>query len=331
MSRLKFCVIGAGRIAGLLEADSKREKPCTHIGAIQHNRDLELVGLYDIDYMKMAATKQLFGLNEAVIFSNYTEMLREKRPDIIAIATPPETHLKILEDVINLSPESVIILEKPVSVNYVEAQSFYLRNQGRLRQVIINHERRFSNNYIYVKKKIDSGFFGKLLSVSAKLFFGKNRSIDDILLDDGTHMIDIIRHLIDDDIFFETITGDDTTNYINFKTPKCIGVIEIGNGRDYLLFEIDLIFNKGRIWIGNGVLKEEKSVDSPYYEKKQSLMPVTTSALNETGYFKNLYKHAFKLATKENCKSLSSFEDGLAALKFINEVKKRKEYNHGQK
>ena len=49
MTRYRAVVIGLGRIGFKLEGDYGRAKPCTHAGAYQRSRRVELVGGYDID------------------------------------------------------------------------------------------------------------------------------------------------------------------------------------------------------------------------------------------------------------------------------------------
>jgi hypothetical protein len=43
MEKISAAIVGLGRIAGMLEEDSLREKPCTHAGAITANSDCVLV------------------------------------------------------------------------------------------------------------------------------------------------------------------------------------------------------------------------------------------------------------------------------------------------
>jgi len=48
-AKIGAAIIGLGRIASLLEEDSRREKPCTHAGAITANPDCILTGGCDTD------------------------------------------------------------------------------------------------------------------------------------------------------------------------------------------------------------------------------------------------------------------------------------------
>jgi hypothetical protein len=50
-----------------------------------------------------------------------------------------------------------------------------------------------------------------------------------------------------------------------------------------LVFELELSFETGRIRVGNGILKFENSVESPYYTGYRSLLPDTGPRESATG------------------------------------------------
>jgi len=75
MERIKAAGVGLGRIASLLEEDARREKPCTHAGAIAVNKDCALSGGCDIDEERRGLFAQRWGVP---VYSDAAEMIREQ-------------------------------------------------------------------------------------------------------------------------------------------------------------------------------------------------------------------------------------------------------------
>ncbi|WP_461248153.1 Gfo/Idh/MocA family protein [Treponema sp. R6D11] len=190
MSKLKAAVIGLGRIASLLEEDALREKPCTHAGAISANEDCVLAAGCDIDEER----RNLFAQKWKVpVYEDAAEMIRVQKPDIVSIATHPDSHYRYCR----LAAESgvhVVICEKPLADNIREARKITrLAEKGIV--VITNHERRYSQDYIEAKAVLEEEKLGRLLAVRACLYMGKTTRLVDQLWHDGTHLADAIKNI----------------------------------------------------------------------------------------------------------------------------------------
>jgi hypothetical protein len=104
----------------------------------------------------------------------------------------------------------------------------------------------------------------------------------------------------------------------NAKIPA---LIEIGAGRDHLVFEIEFSCEKGRLRIGNGVFEIWESVPSPYAEKFRSLKQTDEAFSGPTGYFANMLKDAVLCARDPSRKPVSGAADGLRVIEYLNSVK----------
>jgi predicted dehydrogenase len=322
MAKIRCSLIGLGRIGSSLEDDALREKPCTHAGAITANPECELWGGCDIDEQKRNAYARRWQVQ--AVFSDVVEMLRQGSPDILIIATPPETHLPIFKQVL-VYPIKVIICEKPLAVRIKDALKLVQLAQKHHIKLITNHERRYSLDYLQVREHIQRETWGRLVSITARLFMGKQRSLDDILLYDGTHLIDILQFLTSKKLKriashrYENEQAESLVVYAKAGTAKAAIpiVIEAGNGRDYLLFEIDLIFTQGRMRVGNGLYEEYESKSSPYYESMKSLLRNNAQRPLVTGYFANMLQDAVTCFKEPLHEPVSSGWDGYCAQLFI--------------
>lgn len=219
--------------------------------------------------------------------------------------------------------------EKPLAKNSSDGLEIVnIHNSGKLK-ILINHERRYSKDYLIAKKRIEKKTLGELLSISAKLYMGRNNPVHDVLLHDGTHFIDIIRFLTSSSLkMLKTekiiVSNKESLFIISETMDRAENVpvqLEIGSGRNYIVFELDLVFSAGRIRIGNGLYEEYVSERSPYYEKMNSLARINARRPEITGYFRNMLIDAVRCVREDSRMPLSSAADGYEALLFIDSVK----------
>ena len=324
--KLKCSIVGLGRIASLLEDDEKREKPCTHAGAVEANPDCEIAGGCDI----VAERRELFAKRWGCpVYADMLEMLEKTDPDILFVATHPDTHLEMTEKAISRGVR-VIVCEKPLADTLKKAEKIASYHSKNLAKIMTNHERRYSADYIEARKKIESGAFGKLLSVNAFLYMGMNKRIIDVMWHDGTHLADIIMFLAGGELKRKRVSGS-----LKRKTGTALITAEIklsdqnkavpvffqcGAGRDHLVFELELSFESGKIRIGIGIYEDWASAESPYYEGFISLEKLTPAPFTKTGYFSNMAADAVKAARDPYYEPLSTALDGYRTVKFLSSL-----------
>jgi len=329
MSKLKAAVIGLGRIASLLEEDTLREKPCTHAGAIAANGDCVLTAGCDIDEER----RRLFAKKWKVdVYEDAAEMLRVHKPDIVSIATHPDSHYRYCRLAASFGVP-VVICEKPLADNIKEARKIAKLAEKGNPIVITNHERRYSQDYINAKAILDREKLGRLLAVRACLYMGKTTRLVDQIWHDGTHLADAIMFLTSSKLKHKRHWGTKLNSkngtawlegelHKDKKTHPVPVIIESGAGRDHLVFEIEFSCEKGRLRIGNGVYEVLESVPSPYAEKFRSLQDTGAQFEGPTGYFANMLKDAVLCAKDPKHKPRSCARDGLRVIEYLNSVKK---------
>lgn len=347
-------VIGLGRIASLLEKDALREKPCTHAGAVRANPGCELVCGCDIE----GGRRKLFQQDWNVpVYANVETMLEKHQLAILIIATHPDSHRRCCELALQYDVP-VVICEKPLAGSLKEAEKIAILARAGNIKIIVNHERRYSADYTNAKSIIESGALGALCSVKSTLYMGKARRLLDVLWHDGTHLADAIMFLTDRTMVhkkrfgarLKSVSGAAfLSGYLRLKKEKIITesisnleledpapvdeklfktkipfLIELGAGHDSLVFEIEINFTEGRIRIGNGIYEIWESRSSPYAEGFRSLEKIESGWRGKTGYFTNMLANALECSKREEQLPVSSAEDALAVIKYLNRVKKWK-------
>jgi len=353
MEKIRAAIVGLGRIASLLEEDTLREKPCTHAGAIATNNDCILNAGCDIDEER----RKLFAEKWQVpVFEDAAQMLAAVKPQILVIATHPDSHYYYCRLAAEMQVP-VVICEKPLADTIGKARKIaHLAStqQGKINHgghgvtrslgtknffsnssltIITNHERRYSQDYIRAKQILDEGKLGTLLAVRAVMYMGKTTRLVDAFWHDGTHLVDAIMFLTGATLKHRKCWGAKLTSRTGtawlegslFKeksAPPIPVLMEIGAGRDHLVFEIEFSCEKGRLRIGNGVFEVLESVPSPYAEKFRSLKNTGEVFSGPTGYFANMLKDAVACVKDPRRSPVSQALDGLRVIEYLNSVKK---------
>ena len=329
MEKVKAAIIGLGRITSLLEEDPRREKPCTHAGAITANPECALAGGCDKDEER----RELFAKRWGVpVYADAAEMIRILNPQILVIATHPDSHYHYCRLSADLGVP-VLICEKPLADTLSAARKIVaLGNKKNTGPVIItNHERRYSADYIKAKEILNQGKLGAILSVRALLYMSQKKRLLDVLWHDGTHLADAVMFLTGFTLkhrksWGAKLTATKGTAWLQGelrreKNAPVPLVMEVGAGRDHLVFELEFSCAEGRLRIGNGIFEIWESDESPYAEKFRSLKRTNESFAGPTGYFANMMTDAVTCARKPGQQPVSSARDGLAVIEYLHSVK----------
>jgi predicted dehydrogenase len=330
-------IIGLGRIGFSLQYDKKREQPASHSAAF-HNGDASLFrksgtfldGGFDISRKKRIAWSRAYP--HARAYDKLSDMLSHGRWDIIVIAVDEKAHLEVFEKVVAVNPR-LIVLEKPVAPNLKDARKIYELSRKHKVPVAVNHERRFSRDYIFVGDLIRYERMGELRMVTANIltssaawYKGDTKKARGALLHDATHIIDIAHFITGKKILMEAVSlcrkDKDKTHGISAtgKIGKSGFIMNVGFETLHFMFELDLIFTAGRIRIGNGTLEVWDARESPFYEGFHSLIrDKSINPPNKTGYFSGMVENCIAFL-KNEAPIVSSIKDGVAAIEAMENI-----------
>ena len=332
-------LVGTGRIGFSLGFDKKREQPASHTMALLDNKRVQIVAGADTNKENLERWKKF--IKNANTFDTSEEMYKyftaHKVPDIIVVAVNEDSHFEECIKAIKARPQ-LIILEKPVALNSEEAEKIRLIAEENNVPVMVNHERRFAADYNMAKNYMSQ--IGTLQSVRGELYSGLRIYAKEFeadggysLLHDGTHLVDIIRFLLDEDLPEPVVTGifKDEKNVVrnfsaHYSIKNCPDISIYMSGRSrFFSFGLDILGTEGRICLGNGYAKFYKRKESKLYTGFYSLSrDRSVHVPRKTGYFSNMIQNAIDfLDGKEKLKSpLTEAISDLRALELI-----KKEFN----
>jgi predicted dehydrogenase len=323
LEKIPVAIIGLGRIASLLEDDALREKPCTHAGAAAANPDCAIVAGCDTD----AERRRLFaGRWGAAVYADAGAMLEAHRPGIVHIATHPDSHCHYCA-LASRSGVPVAVCEKPLADTLRAARN--IAALGGATRILVNHERRYSADYLKARAILEEERLGPLLSVRAALYMGRTRRLLDLLWHDGTHLADAamflagarLRHRRRWGAKLKSRAGTAWLEGYLEKGPERVPfLMELGAERDHLVFELEFSCARGRLRIGNGVFEVWESAESPYAEGFRSLKRTGDAFEGPTGYFAAMLEDAVACFRDPARRPRSGAEDGLRVIEYLRSV-----------
>jgi len=277
MNRYKVAIVGCGSI-GATKPD-KYDSPktyniLTHAHAVYNHVQTDLVAVVDTDMEKLTWATAKWKKNDAVVHAyhkghGYTDdmviadMLRISQPDIIVLAIPTETHCSVLESVIDSARRGhhkprLVIAEKPFCSDYEQAEHIAQLYQREGIPILINYTRRFDPAHQEVKRWIQSGKLGEIRH--CRVIYGRG------LKREACHAIDlcnwwfgpcrqgsILDYLDTDpkDFLCDYSTADPSyTAQLKYENGTRVFLSPM-DGRDYSIFEIDVLGSAGRITLTN--------------------------------------------------------------------------------
>ena len=143
---LKVAIVGCGKIAD------------DHLQQIRRIRDCEVVGACDLEPLMAKQLCERFNIKQA--FSDVAEMLKECRPDVVHITTPPQSHCSIGKEC--LAAGAHIYVEKPFAINTCEAEELIDCANARGLKLTVGHDLQFSHVSRRMRKLVSNGYLGGL-------------------------------------------------------------------------------------------------------------------------------------------------------------------------
>jgi UDP-N-acetyl-2-amino-2-deoxyglucuronate dehydrogenase len=155
-----------------------------HMRAIHQAEGLELVAVCDLDEARARETSEPYP--GVAIYTDFTRMLAEVRPEVVALAVPNAAHAPLTIQAAEAGVRG-ICCEKPVATSLAEARAMADASARHGAQLIINHQRRMLPSLIRMRELILEGAIGDVYLLRG--------SCSGDLLTDGTHLIDSLLHL----------------------------------------------------------------------------------------------------------------------------------------
>jgi predicted dehydrogenase len=188
MNKLKFGLVGAGGIAQAYAQAFNESKCC------------ELVAVADVRPEAAAALAEIVGGNA---YDDYKH-LAEVELDAVIVATPPSTHPEIA--CFFMDRGKAVLCEKPLTTSVADAEKMIATAEKNNVLFTMASKFRYCDDVVKAKGILASGTLGDVLqfenAFTAKVDMSKrwNSQVEvsggGVLIDNGTHSVDIIRYFL---------------------------------------------------------------------------------------------------------------------------------------
>lgn len=186
---LKIGIIGAGSISE------------SHIDCYINNDDCEVVAIADINIELAHERASKYGIKK--VFADYRELLKDKHVDAVSIVTPTFTHKDIVVDALKSGKH--VLCEKPPALNADEVRECQKVANETGNLLMFAFVCRFRSQVQYLKKYIDAGKMGKIVSaecgrvmrcIGSEGWFIRREKGGGCLMDSAVHELDNALYLM---------------------------------------------------------------------------------------------------------------------------------------
>ena len=122
---------------------------------------VNVTAVCDLSEARLALAKEAY---DCQIFQDQNEFFKEKRADVLLIATLDDGHFEPCIKALDMGYD--VILEKPISFKKEECDAIARKADETGRSVSVCHVLRYAPFYVHIKELLESGKFGKILHVN---------------------------------------------------------------------------------------------------------------------------------------------------------------------
>ncbi len=251
MSQVRVGIIGTGGIAQ------------GHVRRLLEHPDAEITAICDIRPEAMAATVERYpALANVPQFTDFREMLKAGNLDAVEICTPHTTHFE--QTMTSLDHGLHVLSEKPMVCTVADAQSVLKKIEESGKVFVLNYQRSYQPEFLYIKQAIESGEYGEVQFVQGlqgqewlKAVAGTWRHDPALsgggqLNDSGSHMLAILLFITG--LAVESVFGyiDNMTVSVDINSALSLKFVGGAQGNVSVVGNAPSFYEDITIWCANG-------------------------------------------------------------------------------
>lgn len=220
---IKVGLIGAGKMG------------ISHLSILGAHPDVEIVGVSDTSKLVLDVLKKYSGFK---VFSDYSKMLDEVKPEAVVVAVPTKFHTIINKTL--LSKGIHVFSEKPLALKAEEGEELVrlAKEKGLITQV--GYHNKFIGTFMEAKRLINGGHIGDIFHFTGESYgpvVVKNKQNNwradpeeggGCLMDYAAHVIDLINYVIGP---IERVSGAKLESYYSRNVEDGVySLLELASG-----------------------------------------------------------------------------------------------------
>ena len=157
IKKIKISVVGIGLMGS------------QHLKALQLSKKANLHSIVDLNKNSRKHAERL----KVPFYNDSKELLKNNKPEAVIVATPNQFHEK--HTISFLNAKIPVLLEKPISNSISKAKKIINSSIKNKTHLLIGYHRRHNSMTASIKKKIDSGKLGKIVSANVMCWLYKHK------------------------------------------------------------------------------------------------------------------------------------------------------------
>ena len=186
---VKVGIIGCGGIAN-----------GKHMPSLKAVKGVEMVAFCDIIEERAVKAAAEYGTEDAKVYTDYKELLKDKDIEVVHVLTPNRSHSFITVDALEAGKH--VMCEKPMAKTYADAQKMLEAAKRTGKKLTIGYQARQRADSQYLKAACDAGELGEIYYAKAHalrrravptwgVFLNEFEQGGGPLIDIGTHALDL--------------------------------------------------------------------------------------------------------------------------------------------
>lgn len=123
-----------------------------HLPSLSRQSKVEIVAFCDIIKERADEAAEKYGNNEATVYTDYTELLKDQSIDIIHVLTPNDVHAEI--SIAALEAGKHVMCEKPMAKTAADAKRMVEAAKRTGKKLTIGYDNRYREDSLYLKKLV---------------------------------------------------------------------------------------------------------------------------------------------------------------------------------
>ena len=171
-----------------------------HMPALKKLENVQMVAFCDIILERAEKAAAEFGSEDALIFTDYRELVALPELDVVHVLTPNKSHAPI--SIAAMENGKHVMCEKPMAKTVEDARAMVEAAKRTGKKLTIGYQNRHRNDSLYLKKLIEDGELGDIYYAKAHairrravptwgVFLNEEEQGGGPLIDIGTHALDL--------------------------------------------------------------------------------------------------------------------------------------------
>lgn len=170
---MRVGIVGCGQIAD------------AHLQQIQRIEGAETVAVVDLNRHLAEQAAKRFQVESW--FTDIEQMIKEAKPDVIHITTPPNSHYTLAK--IILKHGLHIYMEKPFTTNLAEAKEIVELAGKKGCQICVGYSYAFDPSYLKLVDAYKKGRLGQVVHMNATMGYGLGGPFGKVMMSDPKHWV----------------------------------------------------------------------------------------------------------------------------------------------